>query len=395
MTHKVLLWSPDGAGDHYHGPGSFAYRLYAGAPPGAFHIELAHASADQADYPLFAAQHRLAARPDGALGMARFLASSHDWLRRNAGRFDVMHALTGFHASVAPAGMARGFDLPCMLFVANHRLEFVDKGGLRGLLGLARRRRCIVRRLSAVIAMSRAIQEELLEIGVDARHIARIPMGVDTARFRPESDDDVRAALRAALGLRELPTVAFVGGITERKRPHLLVEALGVLARRGLELQLLLVGPEHEAGYCSALHDRVRELGLEGHVRFTGHVNDIERVLRAADVFSLPSAKEGMPAALVEAMATGLPAVTTRVSGTEDLIRHGENGQLIEPDAESIAAALAIYVEEPRLLRTHGASARATVLESCSSATVLRAYGRLIEIVQRGGDAADASTVRS
>ena len=393
MSTRVLLWSPHGAGEHYHGPGAFAYRLYNSAPAESVTVELAHASAAQSVYPLFAGQHRIAQPPAGAARLATFLLRSDRWLARNAGRFDVMHCLAGFHTTVRPAHRAQRLGLPCVLFVANHRLEFVDKPGLRGWFNLAGKRRRMIRELSAVIAMSRAIYEELLEIGVEPRRIARIPMAVDTQRFRPAQDAAERAALRRELGFLDMPSLIFVGSITERKRPHLLIEAIGRLRAAGTDCQLILAGPEHEPAYSASMRALAESHHVESLIRWTGHVRQIETLLRAADVFALPSSKEGMPAALAEAMAAGLPPIATRISGCEDLIEHGSNGFLVEPDGAEIARMLESYLRDPRLTSEHGARARARVVETCSSERVVNAHLALFMAVTQGRDPAAASTL--
>lgn len=393
MSTRVLLWSPLGAGEHYHGPGAFMYRLYRSAPSGAVQLELAHAYAEQPDLPLFAAQHRMRPAPNGAMGLAGYLLRSRQWLHSNAHRFEVMHAIAGFHASVSPAFYAQQLGLPAVLFVAAHNIEFTDKGGLRGLLNLAGKRRQMVKQLSAIVAMSRAIQDELLAFGVSERRIARIPMGIDVSRFRPARDEAERAALRAELGLLDLPTLLFVGGVTPRKRPHLLVEALGQLKRAGSDCQLLVAGPEHDKPYSESIRQRATELGVANRIRWLGHVTAVEKTYRASDFYALPSSNEGMPAALVEAMASSLPAIVTRISGCEDLVEHGASGFFVEPEVDPIVEALSFYLRDPAQRAAHGERGRARVVKTCSNETVLQAHLSLFAAVQDGIDPAMTSTL--
>jgi glycosyltransferase involved in cell wall biosynthesis len=300
----------------------------------------------------------------------------------------VFHGLSAFHNTVSPAFLAERLGLPVVVFLTNHRLELTDKGGLKGLLGLPRRRRRMARELSALVAMSRAIHEELLEHGIDPRSIARIPMGVDTSQFRPASPGD-RAGLRSALGWRALPTVLFVGAVTRRKRPHLLVEALGSLRGRGGECQLVIAGPEHDAGYAAAMRTRAVELGIEHLIVWHGFTPEIAPLYRAADFFALPSEREGMPAALVEAMASGLPAIVTAVSGAVDLVDDGIHGHVVAAEAGAIADALRTYLADPGTAVSHGAAGRRRVERQYSATAVLEAYERLFRRVMAGGDAAE------
>lgn len=387
---RVLLWSPRGAGEHYHGPGSFAYRLY-GLAAGRARVELAHASDAQERYDVFAATHRIAPPPTSAVALARYLRSARSWLRAHRDRFDVLHGLNGYHYTVLPAHHAESLGLPAVLFVTGHRIEFVTKPGLRGLVGLARTRRRLVRGLSAVVAMSRAIHEELLTIGVEPSRIARIPMGVDTVRFRPAQSLAERSELRAALGIEDAPTLAFVGGLTIRKRPHLAVTALSILRTAGLPAQLVLVGPEVEPDYAVKLRALARDVGVDRHVHHLGHVAHVERVLRACDLFVLPSSMEGMSAALVEAMSTGLPPLVTAISGSEDLVAHGENGFHVEPTPESIATHARLYLTDDRLAQEHGLRSRRIVERGYSAHAVLDAHLRLFRAVRHGGTPADVA----
>lgn len=394
MTTNVLLWSPRGAGEHYHGPGAFAHRLYSSAAPGAVTLELVHSTSVQQPSLLFSHSHRLDPSPDNALGLAAYLWRSKQWLKRNARRFDVLHGLNGFHPTVAPAFQAQRLDLPSVIFVANHKIEFTDKSGLRKLAGLARRRRNMIRQLSALIAMSRAIFEELVEIGVEPRRIARIPMGINMARFAPAPDSSTKLERREQLRLSsDLPTLAFVGAVTPRKRPHLIVEAMGQLRQQGVDVQLLLAGPANDAAYRSQIETRARELNVDTHVHWLGHVGAIEEVLQAADVFLLPSSSEGMPAALVEAMACALPAIVTRISGCEDLVIDDTNGYFVQPDAAELSAVIKCYALDSSLRTRHGERARAGVAAACSNETVLGAYLKVFDAVRHGRDPAAASTL--
>ncbi|HRQ75543.1 MAG TPA: glycosyltransferase family 4 protein [Phycisphaerales bacterium] len=386
---RVLLWSPGGSGEHYHGPGSFSYRLYSTAESKRFEITLAHGSPTQARYSLFREQHLIHPLTGGAWPTWRFLRKADRWIDSHHGEFDIMHGLGGFHLTVAPAFRAHKNNLPSVVFMTLHRVELTDKPGLRGMLGLAAKRREMVKQIEGVIAMSQAIYDELIEIGVSESRIARIPMGVDTTRFHPPRSEQERSELRRSFGWRDLPTLVFVGGISSRKRPHLLLEAIGLLKKMRLECQLALVGPDQEPGYCEQMKQRAKELGIEDLVIWFGFSSDVAPIFRACDFFGLPSLSEGMPAALVEALATGLPSIVTAISGTTDLVESGVNGCVIEPDAQQIADALAVYLRNPSITAAHRAAAVSKVAGRFSASAVLGAYERMFKRIIAGGDAAE------
>lgn len=385
----MLLWAPGGSGEHYHGPGSFTYRLYSTAPPGRYALTLAYGSPRQEQYPLFHEQHLIHPLTGGPWPIWQFLVKARQWVDAHYRELDIMHGLGAFHTTVAPAFRAHELGLPAVIFMTLHKIELTDKSGWKRLLGWPQRRRAMIKRLDGIVAMSQAIFDELTEIGIDERRIARIPMGVDMTRFHPPADDDEKRRLRRSLGWRELPTLVFVGAVTPRKRPHLLLEAIGLLKQQGLECQLAIVGPEQDQEYVRQMKDRAAALGIESLVVWHGFSADVAPIFRACDFFGLPSQAEGMPASLVEALATGLPSIVTAISGATDLVDDGVNGRFVEPDAAQIADALAMYLRDPALTDSHRAAAVRKVETRFSAKAVLEAYDRMFRRILAGGDAAE------
>jgi glycosyltransferase involved in cell wall biosynthesis len=367
------------------------YRLYSLAAKRQLTVSLAHANADQPDLELFDDQAYLG-RCTGALNLFRFLRNSRSWLRANSNRFDVMHALGGYHYSVGPADIAESLGLPVVLFIANHGLEFTDKPGIKGLLGLPRKRREIIQRLSCLVSMSTDIHEELREYSVANERIARIPMGVNISRFNCVSSEQKRE-IRNRLGIKDRPTLVFSGRVEPRKRPHLLVEAMAeVINKHRQDCQLLLVGPtDRNAEYADEIREIISAAGISESVNLVGFTREIESYLQAADFFALPSENEGMPAAMVEAMACGLPCLGTAISGIRDLIDDGNDGYIVQPTAQSIADALLQYLNEPAKLAAHSKLCRSKVIERYSADAVLQAHLKLFKIVMTGGKPSDAS----
>jgi glycosyltransferase involved in cell wall biosynthesis len=237
--------------------------------------------------------------------------------------------------------------------------------------GLARKRfpgiRLLPYRLHhRVISISTALSMSYESVfGRDTR-LVRITNGVDTRKFRPAEAGE-RDAERRALGLDpSLRYCTFVGRIGHRKGVDVLIEAWRDVAPKFPDARLLLVGPTredyrqaHEAEYIAALEAKIGEYGIADSIVWTGKSDSVERYLRASDVFVFASRREGCPNALLEAMASGLPIVTTRIDHiTEDLIRHGQDGLITPPDAAAFADALASVLASPSLGRGMGHSAR-------------------------------------
>ncbi len=240
----------------------------------------------------------------------------------------------------------------------------------------------LLRQASVWIAISDAIAAELAECGLASR-TEQIPNAVDVGRFRPANADE-RAALRTRLGLPLDRTILVSHGrISAQKRIDLLIHAVARLRDEYPTLLLVLPGDFHreDAGIEATLRGEIRALGLEDRVLLPGRSEQVEDYLRAADLYALASAFEGMPNALLEALACGLPAVSTAVSGATDILQDGENGLLVPMgDADALAAALRRILSDPAFAARIAAHGLHTVRERYSWDQVTRRY---VELYQR------------
>ena len=176
-----------------------------------------------------------------------------------------------------------------------------------------------------VIAVSASVRDHLRSLGVPESKITVVPNGVDTSDFRP----------RARHAANAVPRVAFVGRIIPNKGPDILVRALADLARTGVAFDAVIVG---EGPSRRALEKEVVDRGLGDRVKLTGHVRDVASILGSVDVLVRPSLTEGMPLAVLEAMASGVCVVASDVEGNNDLIEHERNGLLFAAGHEHALA---------------------------------------------------------
>ncbi|MBX2847125.1 MAG: glycosyltransferase family 4 protein [Acidiferrobacterales bacterium] len=387
---RTLLWSPDGSGEHYSGPASFTYRLYSSAPAGAIRLTLAHGSEQQEPYDLFHRQSFIAPAPFSPTIWQQYdyIKKGCRWIDEHRDEFDVMHSISAFHNSVVPAARAEKHGIPSVIFVSNHLTQLQDKKGWKKVLGLPAKRRKLVRSLSCLVAMSEDINDELLSYGVPESKIARIPMGVNTQLFCPASSKSEKQALRRRYGWEDLPTVVFVGSLVERKRPDLLIEAIGLLKKNGVDFQLVLAGPPSEPNYYKKMKQRVSDLNIDDQVYWIGFTQEIAPIYKAADIFCLPSTNEGMAAALIESMACGLAPVVTPVSGSADVVSSGENGFIVQQTAESIYKALSEYSSDLTLAEKHGQKSLAIARERFSNEVIYASYESLFRRLMAGQSAA-------
>lgn len=285
------------------------------------------------------------------------------------------------HMAVLPAAWSEALGLPAVVKVANHRTDLADKAGVKALLGLPRWRRRAVKSLSAVIAISEEIEQELLEYGVPREKIVRIPNGVDTQLFCPAGDCE-RSRARVTLGLDDVPTIIFSGAVIPRKRPDLVVTAFRDLVGAGHSCQLLIAGPTPDLSYKESLLKLVRGHRSESGVHWLGFQRDMDAIYRAGDIFALPSNNEGMPNAVLEAMSSGLACIATPVSGVPELLKGGA-GIVLDRDAVRLTEAIDGLLRDSMLRSQFGRIARLRAENGYSSDAILhqhlQLFSRLIE----------------
>jgi glycosyltransferase involved in cell wall biosynthesis len=313
-----------------------------------------------------------------------FVRQAMKWLDVHAKEFEVFHGMTNYSFTLLPALRAATLDLPVCTRVANLRGELVDQDGWRNRLKLSDRRLALISRLDAVIAISRDIERKLVEGGVPEEKVVYIPNCVDTSRFGPAGSASEKSALKAKFGLEDNPIIAFIGELTERKRPHLLLQALCELSDLHFGWQLVLAGPANDRAYARRLESYADEQGWKNRIRFLGYVPNIEEVYKAADIFCLPSQDEGMPGALLEAMVSRLACIVTDFSGVRELIEDGTSGRVVSPSPSAIAAALRDYLCEEPLRTAHGDAARQVGLTRHTTDKILQEHMELFDRLRAG-----------
>ena len=231
----------------------------------------------------------------------------------------------------------------------------------------------------AIVALTSTEAELLVSTyGKVPAPIHVIPNGVDTERFRP-ADAAERARARSAIGLDETSTVAvFIGHEFERKGLPVAIEALGTAS----SVTLLVLGGTPEMIRRAAV--QARHAGVGDRVRFAGTHPDAVPFLWASDVLVLPSAYEANALVVLEALACGLPVVSTRVGFAPDIVVDGDNGFLVDRDAGSVGARLDELAGQD--LAEWRVRARRTA-ERYSWPEIARQYLALVESVrvERGG----------
>lgn len=247
-------------------------------------------------------------------------------------------------------------------------------------------------RSHAFISISRPVTSELLSVNVPGDKIHLIPYGLDTNYFTPATPQN-KAELRQSLGL--LPDATwciYTGRMVPEKGLDLLLSAWDKISATHPEARLLLVGDGEERAHLEEMAGRP---GLRGSIRFTGSVNDTAPYLRAADLYIQPSFTEGLPVAMLEAMACGLPIVATAVGGIPDLINEHSSGLLIPPHEEGrLQNAIDELLSSPDLRSAMGAQARLDVSSIFSLQTVGQANLDLYHQIMGGNQSQTGSSAQ-
>lgn len=221
-------------------------------------------------------------------------------------------------------------------------------GGARVVkLGVRLALRCLLGRGIALVQNPDDVKL-LARLAVPPHRIRRIAgSGVDLTRFRPVPEP------------QGSPVVVLPARLLWDKGVGEFVEAARLLGSRGVDARFVLVGDPDPANPASVSAAQVAEWAREGTVEHSGWVDDIPGVLAGAHVVCLPSYREGLPKALIEAAAAGRPIVTTDVPGCREVVKDGVNGFCVPPrDAAALAAAIARLLDDGNLRFRMGAQSR-------------------------------------
>lgn len=319
------------------------------------------------------------------------LALKSAWLLWREGHLDdivQLFACNGFSFLPVWAARARGMHpVIRMTLVGSPDDPSTFNGGIRNTLGILKLE--AFRRAEAIISISSALESSCRSIGLNPDKIVRIHNGVDLQEFHPLSKSE-QALLRLALGL--VPGqryIVSVGAAHFRKGIDVLIRALIQVFQRFSNVESLIVGPcdftdlsRYEPArqqLVNQLKDELEQAGYSSRVRWVGKVDNVTDYLKAADVFCLPTRREGFPTVIAEAMAVGLPSVVARLEGvTTDIIHSNSEGTLItDHDPRIYADALMSLLSDPVRARSMGKSAHARAVSQFSLEATGDRYAQL------------------
>lgn len=266
----------------------------------------------------------------------------------------------------------------------------------RGYYAARLRRRLVYRfvaRRSTMVAVSEDIRRLLIgTVGVRPDRVRTIWNGVELDRFRldPERAAQLREQVRAEWGVGpDQPVVGTVGNLDPVKGHAYLIDAAAPVCRAYPTAMFVIAGH-------GQLHDdlarQAADLGLADRVHLLGFREDVPALLQAIDVFALPSLSEGLPLAVIEAMAAGRPVVATAVGGTCEVLRDDDTGLLVPPgDPAALAAGIGRLLAQADTRTRLTANAARQVAREFDMATTMKRY---LELYDRLTGAAEGGPAR-
>ncbi|BCX82146.1 teichuronic acid biosynthesis glycosyltransferase TuaC [Methylomarinovum caldicuralii] len=273
--------------------------------------------------------------------MARGCQALLDRLKESQG-FDLIDAHFAYPDGYAAVRLGRRYGVPVTITLRGTEVPLSRDP--------VRRERILAALAGAdqVFSVSESLKRHVVSLGAEAGKITVVGNGVDTEVFHPVPQHEARQKLGIAADAKVLVTV---GALVPRKGQQRVLEVLPALIQRFPKLLYLIVGgPSPEGDQTAALQRQVEQLGLAEHVRFLGPLppERLKWPLSAADVFVLATANEGWANVFLEAMACGLPVVTTDVGGNREVVCREELGIVVPfGDIAALGEAIGTALDKP------------------------------------------------
>lgn len=243
-------------------------------------------------------------------------------------------------------------------------------------------RNTILKKADAFSAISPEIASEWTSSGIPSDKIYRIPNSVDTKRFIPVELAQ-KNLLRKKLGLpQSAGIVIYTGRLVSYKGLPLLLNVWNELRLKHENVLLILAGTGGlDIHNCEEeLQAYVKSAALNGQILFTGAVQNVPEYLQASDIFAFPTENDAFPSSIVEAMACGLPVITTPVGAIKTIVTDRETGLLIQPgNGEQLFQALDVMLSNKVLASRLGQAAHRSVQDLYSADTVTKKYLALFQ----------------
>jgi glycosyltransferase involved in cell wall biosynthesis len=332
---------------------------------------------------------RLPHPPQQTWATARYMRSLFHWCQQNARHYDAVCVSALRHEACA---VLRALDgrLPVVLRAERSGSEGDVRWQSKARCGGRIRRQCL--QAAAIVATSDEVQEELIAAGYSAAKVHRIPNGVPSP---PARDEAARAAARAALATvhpalatsARLPLVVYTGHLHPHKGLRTLLSAWEPVAEWRPNARLWLAG---DGPSRPDLERQIEASNLGGRALLVGVFDSVDELLAAADLFVWPALEAGTSMSLLEAMAAGLPIVTTDIAGNRRLVTHDQQALLVPPgNMAAMVAAMGRLLDDRQLAIRLGTAARARAAAEFSLAKMADQHLTLLHTLTALGPSCD------
>lgn len=273
------------------------------------------------------------------------LVALRRWLVANRARIDVLNTHSSTDSWLSALVCVTMPDAPPIVRTRHVSTTIRNRPTTRWLYGHA---------TAHIVTAGEALRRQLArDNDIPLDHVTSIPTGIDLARFVPGD----AVAARARLGLPERRTLGIVATLRDWKGHRYLFDAIAGGRDAWSDWNVIVVG---DGPYRPKFEAHVASQGLADRVLFVGQQNDVVPWLQALDLFALPSyGEEGVPQAIMQAMACGVPVVSTTVGAITEAVDDGVTGLVVAPrDAQALAAALSTLRDDAAMRARFGAAAR-------------------------------------
>jgi teichuronic acid biosynthesis glycosyltransferase TuaC len=256
-------------------------------------------------------------------------------------QFNIIDAHFAYPDGYAATLLGRWLNVPVTITLRGTEVP------LSKLPGRKQRMLTALKNASRIFSVSDSLKQHVVSLGVESDKIRVIGNGIDLEKFYPLDQAVTRTKLNIA---EDAKVLISVGALVDRKGFHRVIELLPALVKQYPKLIYLIVGGDSPEGNIkSRLLQQVKTLKLEDHVRFLGAYpsEQLKQPLSAANVFVLATANEGWANVFLEAMACGLPVITTEVGGNKEVVNAPELGIVVPfGDSEALLSALMLALEK-------------------------------------------------
>lgn len=254
--------------------------------------------------------------------------------------FNLIDAHFAYPDGYAATLLGKWFKVPVTITLRGTEVPLSKLSGRKNRMMKA------LKNASKIFSVANSLKDHVVQLGADREKIEVVGNGVDTHKFYPVDKDLARQQLNVS---KSAKVIISVGGLVDRKGFHRVLDVMPELIKKIPNLMFLIVGGDSpEGGIRSRLEAQVQQLNLQEHVRFLGTLPSAELKipLSAADVFVLATANEGWANVFLEAMACGLPVVTTDVGGNNEVVNDSKLGVIVPfGDSRTLELALSEAME--------------------------------------------------